>query len=154
MSFNTAISAMMIFMNEIESVFAEGYAVTKSASATEGQMSRVTLDAKIFEKFLKILSPFAPHMTEEIWHNLGNKSLIVLEDWPKFDPEKLVDSEIKIIVQVNSKMRGMYVVPAGTTEAEIIAQAKVLPGLAKWLEGKEIQKEIYVPGKLVNFVVS
>src|SRR3989344_34306 len=94
MSFNTAISAMMILVNEFESSFAKGFGVTK----------------KDFEMFLKILSPFAPHISEELWQNIGNKQMIMVEKWPVADPEKLKETEFTIAVSVDGKVRAEYTI--------------------------------------------
>ena len=132
-SFNTAISAMMILLNEME----KKEVVTK----------------KDFESFLKILSPFAPHIAEELWHKLGNKKMLVLEKWPEVDTEKMKVKEIKIVIQINGKVRATQIVSAGITEEAIVAEVKNLPEVDKWLLGREIKKVIYVKNKLVNFVV-
>ncbi len=132
-AFNTAISAMMILVNEME----------KSDATAQ----------KDFEMFLKILTPFAPHVAEEIWHALGHKTLIVSETWPKVDAEKMKESQVKIVVQVNGKVRGEIIVALDTVESEIVTVAQALPAVDKWLLGNEIKKVVYVPLRLVNFVV-
>ena len=134
MAFNTAISAMMILINEME--------------------KQREVIKKDFEMFLKILSPFAPHIAEEIWNSLGHKSLIVLEKWPKADPKKMKELEIKIAVQVNSRVRAECVIPTDSDEEEVVTIAKTLLDVDKWLLGKEIKKVIYIKNKLLNFVVS
>ncbi len=139
-AFNTAVSAMMILVNEMESAFGR----TESSSG---------MTKKDFEMFLKILSPFAPHMTEEIWHSLGHKSLLVLEKWPKADPKKMRELEVKIVVQINGKVRALCVLPVGAGEDEVVESAKGLPEVGKWLLGKEVRKIIFVSNKLVNFVI-
>jgi leucyl-tRNA synthetase len=134
MGFNTAVSSMMILLNEMERLEA--------------------VPQKSFETFLKILSPFAPHMTEELWHSMGNKKLLVLEAWPKADPKKLQEVEVKIAVQINGKVRGECEVNFEMTEDEIVNLAKLAPGVDKWLIGKTIVKVIYVKNRLVNFVIN
>ncbi len=136
-AFNTAISAMMILLNEMESAFAKGFSVTK----------------KDFELFLKILSPFAPHITEEIWSSLGHKGFLVSEPWPKADRKKMEESEVKIVIQINGKVRAEANIAKGAKEDEVVETVKSLPDVEKWIMGKEIKKVIYVKDKLVNFVV-
>jgi leucyl-tRNA synthetase len=133
MSFNTSVSSMMILLNEMERY---------------GEIKK-----EHFETFLKILSPFAPHITEEIWQILGHKTLLVKEKWPKVNPNKLVENEIKIAVQINSKVRSECVIPNGASEGEAVRLARLNPDVEKWLIGKEIKKVIYVPNKILNFVI-
>jgi len=134
--FNTAISAMMILVNEIE-----------GAMVNDGKMAK-----KDFELFLKILSPFAPHVTEEIWRDFGRKNFLVLEKWPKFDIKKTQELEIKIMIQINGKVRASYQTHFGVKEDEVSSQARTLPEVEKWLINKEIKKVVFVPNKLINFV--
>ena len=132
-NFNTAISAMMILVNEME----KSRAVHK----------------KHFEKLLQILSPFAPHMTEELWKTLGNTKMLHEAGWPKFDHKKLVSDMVTIGVQVNGKVRGEVKISKDNTEAEVLEMAKANDSIAKWLEGNTIVKVIFVPGRLINIVV-
>jgi len=134
MSFNTAISTMMILTNEMEK---EALGVSK----------------KDFEMFLKILSPFAPHIAEEIWSNFKNKSLLTLEKWPQFDESKIKEENTVIVVQINGKIRAQFAAQAGITEQEVKAKALSLPEVSKWLDGKEIKKVIFVANKIINFVI-
>jgi leucyl-tRNA synthetase len=133
MGFNTAISAMMVWVNELEK--------KDSISKTE------------YESLLLILAPFAPHITEELWHMLGNTNSIHTQDWPKYDESKLVKSEVTIAIQVNGKVRGSLSVSSSRTPAELEKLAKESPEIGKWLLGKEVQKVIVVPQKIVNIVV-
>jgi leucyl-tRNA synthetase len=132
-AFNTSVSSMMILLNEME----------KSSE----------INKKDFESFLKILSPFAPHITEEIWHNLGNKSLLVGESWPKYDPKLIKDEEFKIAVQINGKVRAEIFV--GVDESEEDIKKKVLENEAvkRHIDGKDLKKFIYIKNRLVNIVV-
>ncbi len=129
LKFNTAISQMMIFVNS-----AEEKGITKAQ----------------YQTFLKVLAPFAPHMTEELWHELGNTTSIHTENWPHYDEAKLIADTITIAVQVNGKLRATIDVPAEISDDELKAGAK--ESVAKWLQG-DIKKEVVVPGRLVNFVV-
>lgn len=137
MAFNTGISAMMVFINE-----AEDFA--KKAG---------DLPKEYLEKFVLCLSPFAPHLGEELWSFLGHADTLAYEPWPKFDPTALVEDEIEIPVQVLGKLRGRITVPVAATPAEMEATAKANADIAKFLEGKTIVKVIAVPKRMVNFVV-
>lgn len=131
--FNTAVSALMIFVNE----------------AT--RLSKIPHTT--FAKFLTLLAPFAPHLAEELWEKLGNKKSIHLEAWSEFDAKLAADEKINLVIQVNGKLRDTIEVAADISKEDAIALAKKSEKAAKWIEGKEIQNEIFVPGKLVNLVV-
>lgn len=134
MHFNTAIAKMMELVNEM----------TKD--------TRVGSDD--YEVLLKLISPFAPHMAEEIWSLLGNKESLALTEWPKFNPEFISDEEVNIVIQVNGKMRDSVAFNVTEVEEKDAKEAAVsLPSVAKWLEGKEIKKIIYVKNKIINIVV-
>jgi leucyl-tRNA synthetase len=132
MAFNTAISAMMILVNELEKKekLADGY----------------------YENVLKLLAPFAPHITEEIWRNLGHKTSIHAEKWPKADETKIQQATVTIIVQINGKVRGSFSASSAITESEAKNSALALLGINKWLENKAINKVIFVKGRLINLV--
>ena len=131
--FNTGISAMMIFINEASKA-------PKLAKATA-------------EAFAKILSPFAPHLGEELWAALGHTKSLAYEPWPVFDAAKAKDDVITMAVQVNGKTRATIDVPADISKDDFLSKAKEEEKVAKQLEGKTIVKEIYVPGKICNIVV-
>jgi leucyl-tRNA synthetase len=131
--FNTAVSSMMICLNELE---------------TQEKIS--STDYKIF---LQLLSPFAPHMTEELWHELGETESIHLSVWPKYDESLTQDDEITVVVQINGKVRAELLVPVDIEEAEVIKLAMINEKILPWIDGKEIKKTIYVKGKLVSIVV-
>ena len=138
MSFNTAISAMMVFINETDDILkAQGGAIAKEAA----------------EKFVQCLAPFAAHLGEELWEFLGHKDTIAYEPWPEYDAAALVEDEIEIPVQVLGKLRGRIRVPVAATPADMEAAAKANADVAKFLEGKTIVKVIAVPKRMVNFVV-
>jgi leucyl-tRNA synthetase len=105
------------------------------------------------EAFVLILAPFAPHIAEELWERLGHTDGLTTAPWPEFDPKALVDDEVTVVVQVRGKLRGRLQVARDADKADILAAAKQLESVVKHLEGKTIRKEIYVPGRLVNFVV-
>jgi leucyl-tRNA synthetase len=129
--FNTAISCMMMLVNHVEKS-----GITKSD----------------YEAFIKVLAPFAPHLTEEIWHELGHTTSIHIETYPEFKAELALDTEVTIGVQVNGRMRGTITVAPDATEAYVVAAAKLNEGIAKYLTG-ETSKVIYVPGKILNLIV-
>ena len=131
--FNTAISEMMVFVNE----------ATKAAAIPKAW----------FEMFVRILSPFAPHVAEEMWERLGHTTTLAYEPWPVHDESKLTKDVMVIAVQVMGKLRGQIEVPLDATEASILALAKADEKVQGFLEGKAIKREIYVKGRLVNLVV-
>ena len=136
--FNTSISSMMILANWIDDF------------AKQGNENFISIaDMKVF---LKLLAPFAPHIAEELWHEHKEKESIHLSKWPKADEKLLMDSEVKIMIQVNGKLKGELMIPVDTTEEEIknlaLSQALVL----KALGGASPKKFIYVKGRLINIV--
>jgi leucyl-tRNA synthetase len=133
LNFNTAISAMMVYSDKLNKL--------------------ETLPRALWEPMVKMVSPYAPHLAEELWEKLGHKESISKSDWPIYDEQLTKDDEVTIVVQVNGKIRDSFVVPSGTSKEEIEAGGIALPGIQKWIEGKEIVKVITVPGKLVNIVV-
>ncbi|MBN2884668.1 leucine--tRNA ligase [Patescibacteria group bacterium] len=137
--FNTAISALMILVNGIS----EYRQINKALPLNKEQLAL----------FLKLLSPLAPHLSEELWEKIGQAESIFLSSWPKYDEKLIKDEIITYIVQVNGRLRAQLEMPADATEREVIDRAQAEVGVIKWLEGKEIKKIIFVPGKLVNFVV-
>jgi leucyl-tRNA synthetase len=134
MRFNTAISRLMEFTN----AFTAGDVRPKSA----------------METLVLLLSPLAPHIAEELWQILGHSNTLAYELWPNYDPELLKDPEIEIPVQINGKLRGRVVVPAGSESETIEGAARADERIAALLEGKTVHKVVVVPGKLINFVVS
>ncbi len=135
LKFNTAISAMMIFINAVykENIFPKEYA----------------------EGFVKLLNPLAPHITEELWEIvLGHNNTLVFETWPSYDEEKTKDDEITIVIQINGKLRYKVSVPATSSKEEIEKAALDTPRVKELLTGLTIRKVIVVPGKLVNIVAN
>lgn len=133
MKYNTAIAALMTLLNKIYEI---------------GKINRAELKTLII-----LVNPFAPHVTEEMWSNCGYGEMLAKDArWPSFDEAKCVDSTVEIVVQINGKIRARLSVPADIESDEAIALAKKDEGIAAALEGKNIIKEIYVKGKLVNIV--
>lgn len=104
------------------------------------------------EAFILILSPYAPHLAEELWSRLGHTDTLAEATWPEFDPGALVEDTLEIAVQVMGKLRGTITISQDDDKDSVLAQAKANPNVARHLEGKRIIKEIFVPGRLVNFV--
>lgn len=138
MNFNTAISSMMILVNEME---------------------KYQISVKDFKIFLQILAPFAPHISEELWSDLtsdsdsGRSSSIHTSFWPKWDNKKVVDNEVKIVVQVNGKVRAELIISPDMDENEVKNIAISDKNVKTWLDGKDIKRVIYVPGRIINIVV-
>ena len=128
--FNVAISQMMILINHLQKV--DSYSIDTAKA------------------LLQLLAPFAPHLAEELWENLGGQPSIVNEPWPQARKELLVAEEVTIVFQVNGKLRGEGQFPKDVDKETVLSAAKADPKVQSFLEGKEIVKEIYVPGKLVN----
>ena len=105
------------------------------------------------EAFTLLLAPFAPHLAEELWHQLGHDDTLAYEPWPTFDPDLLKEDSVEIAVQVNGKLRAKLEVAADTNADTIIAMAKTHEKVIPFLEGKEIKMCKVIPGKLVTFAV-
>jgi leucyl-tRNA synthetase len=133
LNFNTAISAMMVYSDKLNKL--------------------ETLPRSLWESMIKMVSPYAPHLAEELWEKLGYKESISKADWPVYDEKLTADDEVTIVVQINGKIRDSFVVPAGTSKEEMEKTGMSLPGVTKWTDGKDIVKVITVPGKLINIVV-
>lgn len=134
MRFNTAISSMMILLNEFEKL--------------------ESIPSDLYQMLLILLSPFAPHVSEELWSILGNKGLISVQKWPKADQKKLVESEVIIIIQINGKVRAQMLATVNANESDIVEMAKKIPDVDKWILDKNIVKIIHIPNRLLNFVVA
>mgnify|MGYP006286313047 CR=1 FL=1 len=130
--FNTSVSQMMIFVNEFN--------------------KEKIKPRKAMEDFVIMLSLFAPHLAEELWHKLGHEDSVVLQKFPEYDEKKTQKQEIEFVFQVNSKIRGKEKVSPGLSEEEITEIAKKDEKVQKYLEGKTIRKVIFVPDKLINFI--
>jgi len=133
LQFNTAISTLMEFLNAVES--------------TE-QLSKATV-----QTFIRLLAPIAPHLAEELWEATAGKGLVIDQTWPTFDPELLKSDTMIIVVQINGKVRASMEVESDLPESAIVARAKELENVKKFLDGQELKKQIYVKGKLVSLVV-
>jgi leucyl-tRNA synthetase len=102
--------------------------------------------------FLQLLAPFAPHLAEELWERLGERPSVQSAPWPRFDPSKLRSSEVTLVFQVNGRHRGEQLVAVGLGKDDAVNVARANPRVAPYLEGKTIQRVVYVPGKILNLV--
>ncbi len=132
-SFNTSVAAFMIAVNEL------------------GKLQSVSSES--MDEFARLIAPFAPHIAEEFWHQLGHEGSVSDSQWPKWDEEALKEDTVKYPVQFNGKMRFNIEVPAGSDKAAVEAAALADPAAEKWLEGKTPKKVIVVPGRIVNIVI-
>ncbi|MGC9312511.1 MAG: leucine--tRNA ligase [Sediminispirochaetaceae bacterium] len=133
LEFNTAIAQMMIFINEI---------------FQEKKIYRA-----LWEPFVKLLSPYAPHIGEEMWEKLGNAPSVSDSDWPEWDEELTVEDEVTVVLQINGKVRAKVELPAGTGVEDLKKTAMENERIQQWIDGKNIVKVIAVQDKLVNIVV-
>jgi leucyl-tRNA synthetase len=131
--FNTAIAELIKLNNELT--------------------GKTSIPRELAENFALLLAPFAPHLAEELWARLGHHKSLARRPWPAFDSAKLVESTMELPVQVNGKLRDKIIVPVEAGDEEIFAKAMSAEKVAPWLQGKTIRKQLYVPRRLVNFVV-
>lgn len=133
MRFNTAIAAMMENLNSLYKMKTQPKAMVES--------------------LIIVLSPYAPHICEELWEKLGHSNTISAEDWPEFDMALTIDATVKVAVQVNGKVRATLQLAKDAAKDDAIAQAKAEENVAAHIEGKNVVREIYVPGRIINLVV-
>jgi leucyl-tRNA synthetase len=133
LSFNTAISQMMIFINAV--------------------YKEETLPTEYAEGFVKLLSPVCPFLAEELWSMMGHDNTIAYEAWPTYDEAKLVEDEIEVPVQINGKVRAVLKVAKEATAEDLEKVAFENEDVKKFIDGKEVVKKIYVPGKIYTIVI-
>ncbi len=133
MKFNTAIAALMALINQFYD----------KGSVTRGEL----------KTFIQLLNPVAPHVTEEMWEKLGFEGYVYNSQWPEYDEAKMAEATMEIVVQILGKMRGKVVVANNASKDDVIAAVKADEKIASLIEGKNVVKEIYVPGRLVNLIV-
>jgi len=138
--FNTAISSLMELSNAIGEVVSGGSGDPASIRRSYGAL-------------LQMLHPFAPHVTEELWEAMGEKGFVLLSSWPVADASLMQEDVLTIVVQVNGKLRGQVEVPNPPVKEVVLDAVRRNERVQQWLVGKEVVKEVYVPGKLVNIVV-
>jgi leucyl-tRNA synthetase len=131
--FNTAISQMMIFLNEA--------------------MKLEVRPRTLMENFILILAPFAPHIAEEIWEKLGHTKSTAYEPWPVYDQDKCAESTVEVVLQINGKLRSKIAVAKDTPNAELERLAFGDSNIKRYIDGKRIVKKIIIPNKLVNIVI-
>jgi leucyl-tRNA synthetase len=132
LEFNTAISQMMIFINEI--------------------FKMETLHRSVWERFVLLLSPYAPHIAEELWELLGKEPPVALKSWPSYKEELIQDEEVTVVIQVNGKVRDRLQMAVDTPEETMKERALASERVQQFVDGKEIRRIITVPNKLVNIV--
>jgi len=132
-SFNTAISAMMICVNELRKLKCN--------------------KREILDPLVRLLAPFAPFVSEELWANLGHTTSVHISDYPAFDASKVVEDSIEYPICVNGKKRALMSFGAEASKQEMEKQALVMDEIQKWIEGKQIHKVIVVPKRMINIVV-
>jgi leucyl-tRNA synthetase len=113
---------------------------------------RLEVRREALEMLTLMLAPMTPHLSEELWEMLGHTDGLWTQSWPQFSEDLARENEVEIPVQVNGRLRGKVTVSAGTSEADVVAQAKAEPAVNAHLAGKQIEKIIFVPDKLVNLV--
>lgn len=133
LNFNTAIAAMMTYSSELNKLD--------------------VIPRKLWEPFVLLVAPYAPHLAEEIWEMAGHTTTLAYEPWPSYDPALCEIDEVTIVVQVNGKVREDFTVAKGTDKSVLEEKAKALPKIQGYLDGKTVVKTIVVPDKLVNFVI-
>ncbi|MEK7555638.1 MAG: leucine--tRNA ligase [Patescibacteria group bacterium] len=133
MNFNTAVSCLMIFINKC-------YELND-------------LPKEIWEKFLIILSPFAPFVAEEIWEKLGNKKSVFMESWPKYNPKLIIDDVFEMVIQINGKVRDTVSVKKDISQKEAEDIALSREKVKNWIKGGKIKKTIFVPNRLINILI-
>lgn len=133
MKFNTAVSALMILVNRLDE---------------EKECTMVTII-----QLLKLLAPFAPHVAEELWYGLGNKTSIHLAPWPVYDSTELEESTVAIAIQINGKTREVMKASKDLSEDAAKAQALTIPGVQKWLASKEIRRTVFVKNRVINLII-
>ena len=131
-SFNTSVSAFMVCVNKL------------------GELGGV--GREVLEPLSVLIAPFAPHIAEELWHQLGNEGTVCAASWPECDEQYLVEDTVKYPVQFNGKMRFTIDLPADADQQKALEAVKAAPEAAKWLGDKEPKKVIFVPKKIINIV--
>nr|WP_276318591.1 class I tRNA ligase family protein [Marinitoga lauensis] len=141
--FNTAISGMMELINELNNYM---------NNLPEEKWNKELLK-EVAQDFVILLSPFAPHLSEELWHMMGHSTFVLNAKWPEVDEKALEVEELEIVVQINGKVRAKIIVDANATEDEIKNKAFEEEKVKKYLENAEVKKVILVKGKLLNIVI-
>ena len=133
LSFNTAISQMMILVNDLQK---------------SGKRPKF-----ILKTLAQLMAPFGPHISEEIWSKLGGEGLVSVAPWPEFNPDLVVDDTVTMGVQVNGKMRGKIEIAVDADEEAAVGLARTVDSVQNAMDGKDIVKVIYRPGRILNLIV-
>ena len=144
MAFNTAVAQLMIFLNDVTAAAEE--------NGPEGEVWYY-LDRDDTRDFIKLLSPFAPHLAEELWKQLGHTTSIFESDWPGYNSDLVKLEEIELVLQINGKIRDKIKTPADISEEEAKELALKSEKIQNYLAGKKPKQIIFVPGKLINIVI-
>ena len=142
MRFNTAVAALMETLNDVLEVWTGRREQLETAQWRE-----------IAETYVLLLAPMTPHIAEELWQRLGHDSSVLAEPWPGWDETLAADEVVTVVIQVNGKLRDRLEVPVGAASDDVLSLARAAHNTVRFLEGKQVVKEVYVPGRLVNFVV-
>jgi leucyl-tRNA synthetase len=148
--FNTALAAIMELSNDVSVALSGGQG--GGAGGIRGTSDSKSVLAHALQMMVRLLEPFAPHLGAELWEMMGRKA-VWDTPWPQADPRFLTGDTVELAVQVNGKVRDHVQVTKDAPAADILAAAKALPGVAKYLEGTTLVKEVVVPGRLVSLVV-
>ncbi len=132
--FNTAISALMVLLNRVD--------------------KETVLATQVYETFLRLLAPFAPHLAEELWERCGHTTSIHLQAWPEWDAQLVQEEEVTIVVQIDGKTRATFAAPRGLSREDVVQRAREVPHIASRLEGRAVRTTVVVPDRLVNFVTA
>ncbi len=145
--FNTAVSAIMELVNALYFFEAESATARGPEAAERGALMREAV-----ETIVVLLGPFCPHVTEELWSQLGHRESLFRARWPEPDPAALVKSEVTVVVQVDGKVRGRLTVEAGAPESEVQRRALADERVRPWVDRRQVERVVFVPGRLVNIV--
>jgi len=140
--FNTAIAAIMELVNHIY----------QTKDGIEATPQATSVWREIVEALIVLLSPFCPHIAEELWEAVGHDASVIKVTWPQYDEEAIVEEEVIVVIQVNGKLRDRLLIPVSAEEKKVKEMALASPKVRRHIEGKEIRKTIFVPKKLVNIV--
>jgi leucyl-tRNA synthetase len=143
--FNTALSRIMELVNEL---------VPYAGDESGNKDINFHFLAEALDNLVLLMAPFAPHLVEELWQDaLRHDKSVFLNQWPSYDPDILIKDEITVVIQINGKLRSQIQAARDLPEEKIVAQARLDNKTASYLEGKNIRRVVYVPNKLVNFVI-
>ncbi len=152
--FNTGISAIMEFVNKVSAEYPDFWSFAEfPQKAKEMSNAHLWTLKNAAEIAVRLISPYAPHLSEELWRKCGNSKLLVRFSWPVFDSDWTIDERVTIVVQVNGKVRGKIEAARGTEEAQVILLAQENENVRRFVNGKPMKKTILVPDKLINLVV-